>query len=128
MAACLNPTLVPHPASKRLTKPASRTVAHVLQFKGGEAEFVPTKLMTRLTYTLDEARLAAQSGPEWLLASACLPSNWNALVQCRPTCPMSAGMPATVATAWRSPHMLCVRCPPFLLLLLLAVDERQLQG
>ena len=24
------------------------------QFKGGEAEFVPTKLMTRLTYTLDE--------------------------------------------------------------------------
>lgn len=25
-----------------------------MQFKGGEAEFVPTKLMTRLTYTLDE--------------------------------------------------------------------------
>lgn len=26
-----------------------------MQFKGGETEFVPTKLMTRLTYTLDEA-------------------------------------------------------------------------
>jgi photosystem II oxygen-evolving enhancer protein 1 len=28
----------------------------LMQFKGGDAEFVPTKLMTRLTYTLDEVR------------------------------------------------------------------------
>ena len=37
--------------------PACRcpTALHESQFKGGDAEFVPTKLMTRLTYTLDEA-------------------------------------------------------------------------
>jgi photosystem II oxygen-evolving enhancer protein 1 len=35
-------------------EPTSFTVKEESQFKGGETEFVATKLMTRLTYTLDE--------------------------------------------------------------------------
>jgi len=35
-------------------EPTSFTVKEEAQFKGGESEFVKTKLMTRLTYTLDE--------------------------------------------------------------------------
>ena len=35
-------------------EPTSFTVKEESAFKGGEAEFVKTKLMTRLTYTLDE--------------------------------------------------------------------------
>lgn len=34
-------------------EPTSFTVKEESQFKGGEEEFVRTKLMTRLTYTLD---------------------------------------------------------------------------
>lgn len=34
-------------------EPTSFTVKEESQFKGGESEFVRTKLMTRLTYTLD---------------------------------------------------------------------------
>lgn len=34
-------------------EPTSFTVKEESQFKGGETEFVKTKLMTRLTYTLD---------------------------------------------------------------------------
>lgn len=37
-------------------EPTSFTVKEDSQFKGGETEFVKTKLMTRLTYTLDEVR------------------------------------------------------------------------
>jgi photosystem II oxygen-evolving enhancer protein 1 len=39
---------------KMCLEPTSFTVKEESQFKGGEDEFVPTKLMTRLTYTLDE--------------------------------------------------------------------------
>jgi photosystem II oxygen-evolving enhancer protein 1 len=39
-------------------EPTSFKVKEESQFKGGEAEFAPTKLMTRLTYTLDEVRRA----------------------------------------------------------------------
>jgi len=46
------------PGSYKLGKfcmePTSFTVKEESQFKGGDAEFVTTKLMTRLTYTLDE--------------------------------------------------------------------------
>jgi len=46
------------PGSYKLEKfcmePTSFTVKEESQFKGGDAQFVPTKLMTRLTYTLDE--------------------------------------------------------------------------
>jgi photosystem II oxygen-evolving enhancer protein 1 len=35
-------------------EPTSFTVKEESQFKGGDSEFVPTKLVTRLTYTLDE--------------------------------------------------------------------------
>jgi hypothetical protein len=35
-------------------EPTSFTVKEESQFKGGETEFVKTKLMTRLTYTLDQ--------------------------------------------------------------------------
>lgn len=35
-------------------EPTSFTVKEDSQFKGGDTEFVKTKLMTRLTYTLDE--------------------------------------------------------------------------
>jgi photosystem II oxygen-evolving enhancer protein 1 len=35
-------------------EPTSFTVKEDSQFKGGETEFVKTKLMTRLTYTLDQ--------------------------------------------------------------------------
>jgi photosystem II oxygen-evolving enhancer protein 1 len=37
-------------------EPTSFTVKEESAFKGGDDEFVPTKLMTRLTYTLDEVR------------------------------------------------------------------------
>jgi photosystem II oxygen-evolving enhancer protein 1 len=40
--------------SKFCMEPTSFTVKEESQFKGGETEFVATKLMTRLTYTLDE--------------------------------------------------------------------------
>jgi len=40
--------------NKLCLEPTSFTVKEESQFKGGEAEFTPTKLMTRLTYTLDE--------------------------------------------------------------------------
>eukprot|EP00887_Chlorella_sp_A99_P001572 scaffold8.g1572.t1 len=46
------------PGSYKLQKfclePTSFTVKEESQFKGGESDFVKTKLMTRLTYTLDE--------------------------------------------------------------------------
>ena len=42
--------------SKFCLEPTSFTVKEESQFKGGEPEFVKTKLMTRLTYTLDEVR------------------------------------------------------------------------
>ncbi len=37
-------------------EPTSFTVKEESQFKGGETEFVKTKLMTRLTYTLDQVK------------------------------------------------------------------------
>jgi photosystem II oxygen-evolving enhancer protein 1 len=40
--------------AKFCLEPTSFTVKDESQFKGGESEFVNTKLMTRLTYTLDE--------------------------------------------------------------------------
>ncbi|KAK9813240.1 hypothetical protein WJX72_011298 [[Myrmecia] bisecta] len=40
--------------NKFCMEPTSFTVKEESQFKGGETEFVKTKLMTRLTYTLDE--------------------------------------------------------------------------
>eukprot|EP01026_Neomeris_dumetosa_P059025 TRINITY_DN550_c0_g1_i11.p1 TRINITY_DN550_c0_g1~~TRINITY_DN550_c0_g1_i11.p1 ORF type:complete len:303 (+),score=36.42 TRINITY_DN550_c0_g1_i11:158-1066(+) len=40
--------------SKFCMEPTSFTVKEESQFKGGESEFVNTKLMTRLTYTLDD--------------------------------------------------------------------------
>lgn len=41
---------------KMCMEPTSFTVKEDSQFKGGDTEFVKTKLMTRLTYTLDEVR------------------------------------------------------------------------
>ncbi len=38
-------------------EPTSFKVKEESQFKGGDADFAPTKLMTRLTYTLDEVRI-----------------------------------------------------------------------
>ncbi len=38
---------------KMCLEPTSFTVKEDSQFKGGDSEFVKTKLMTRLTYTLD---------------------------------------------------------------------------
>lgn len=54
-----DPAVVKLPAGKyKITKlclePTSFTVKDESQFKGGATEFVGTKLMTRLTYTLDE--------------------------------------------------------------------------
>jgi hypothetical protein len=45
-------------------EPTSFTVKEESQFKGGETEFVKTKLMTRLTYTLDQVRLVS-GGTGW---------------------------------------------------------------
>lgn len=42
--------------NKLCLEPTSFTVKEESQFKGGDSDFVPTKLMTRLTYTLDEVR------------------------------------------------------------------------
>lgn len=38
-------------------EPTSFTVKEESQFKGGDTDFVKTKLMTRLTYTLDEVSM-----------------------------------------------------------------------
>lgn len=45
-----------HRFDKFCMEPTSFTVKEESQFKGGETEFVKTKLMTRLTYTLDQVR------------------------------------------------------------------------
>ena len=45
--------------NKFCLEPTSFTVKEESQFKGGDTEFVKTKLMTRLTYTLDEVRPGA---------------------------------------------------------------------
>lgn len=42
---------------KLCLEPTSFTVKEESQFKGQESDFTPTKLMTRLTYTLDEVRV-----------------------------------------------------------------------
>ncbi|GIL42419.1 hypothetical protein Vafri_395 [Volvox africanus] len=44
-------------------EPTSFTVKEESQFKGGESEFVKTKLMTRLTYTLDAMSGTLKVGP-----------------------------------------------------------------
>eukprot|EP01025_Chloroclados_australasicus_P041509 TRINITY_DN439_c0_g1_i1.p1 TRINITY_DN439_c0_g1~~TRINITY_DN439_c0_g1_i1.p1 ORF type:complete len:409 (-),score=46.35 TRINITY_DN439_c0_g1_i1:50-1150(-) len=44
-------------------EPTKFTVKEESQFKGGEAEFVPTKLVTRLTYTLDQMSGTLTIGP-----------------------------------------------------------------
>eukprot|EP00898_Chlorokybus_atmophyticus_P007890 jgi/Chlat1/8101/Chrsp75S07553 len=49
---------------KMCLEPTSFTVKDESPFKGGEPEFVKTKLMTRLTYTLDEIDGDAQVGPD----------------------------------------------------------------
>ena len=49
--------------NKFCLEPTSFTVKEESQFKGGDTEFVKTKLMTRLTYTLDEVRPGAQWRP-----------------------------------------------------------------
>jgi Manganese-stabilising protein / photosystem II polypeptide len=46
--------------NKLCLEPTSFTVKEESQFKGSESDFVPTKLMTRLTYTLDEVRTVQQ--------------------------------------------------------------------
>lgn len=43
--------------AKFCLEPTEFTVKEESQFKGGATEFVPTKLMTRLTYTLDGVSL-----------------------------------------------------------------------
>lgn len=40
--------------NKLCLEPTSFTVKEESQFKGGDSDFTPTKLMTRLTYSLDE--------------------------------------------------------------------------
>lgn len=47
--------------NKLCLEPTSFTVKEESQFKGSESDFVPTKLMTRLTYTLDEVRLCRKA-------------------------------------------------------------------
>lgn len=49
--------------NKLCLEPTSFTVKEESQFKGGEAEFTPTKLMTRLTYTLDEVPSSTHAPP-----------------------------------------------------------------
>lgn len=50
------PALLSCRFQKMCMEPTSFTVKEESQFKGGDTEFVKTKLMTRLTYTLDEVR------------------------------------------------------------------------
>lgn len=42
-------------------EPTRFTVKEESQFKSGDSEFVAVKLMTRLTYTLDQVRLSLSS-------------------------------------------------------------------
>lgn len=49
--------------NKFCLEPTSFTVKEESQFKGSDTEFVKTKLMTRLTYTLDEVRPGAHWRP-----------------------------------------------------------------
>lgn len=59
--------------SKFCLEPTSFTVKEESQFKGGEPEFVKTKLMTRLTYTLDEVRNVVFSRQALYLAIGTFP-------------------------------------------------------
>ena len=43
-------------------EPTAFTVKDDSPFKGGKSEFVPTKTMTRLTYTLDDVRRRGGKG------------------------------------------------------------------
>ena len=54
--------------NKFCLEPTSFTVKEESQFKGGDTEFVKTKLMTRLTYTLDEVRPGDRCAPRCLRA------------------------------------------------------------
>jgi photosystem II oxygen-evolving enhancer protein 1 len=53
---------------KMCLEPTSFTVKEESQFKGGAEEFVPTKLMTRLTYTLDEISGSLKVGSDGSLS------------------------------------------------------------
>ena len=49
----------PGPSPPPMSRPSCTSLSFLglcfcFQFKGGDSDFVPTKLMTRLTYTLDE--------------------------------------------------------------------------
>lgn len=56
-AACVFSRLFSCRFQKMCMEPTSFTVKEDSQFKGGDTDFVKTKLMTRLTYTLDEVRV-----------------------------------------------------------------------
>lgn len=58
--------------SKFCLEPTSFTVKEESQFKGGEPEFVKTKLMTRLTYTLDEVSSELIASPVLVKCAACM--------------------------------------------------------
>jgi hypothetical protein len=66
------PLPLPHPASA------------CLQFKGGDSDFVATRLMTRLTYTLDEVSRAMTAANCAGQCSACCYRRVSCLLLCAP--------------------------------------------
>jgi photosystem II oxygen-evolving enhancer protein 1 len=59
-------------------EPTSFTVKEDSQFKGGDTDFVATKLMTRLTYTLDEVGGLWPCGGGWWVGGGVLTGNVEA--------------------------------------------------
>jgi len=53
-------------------EPTTITVKEDSQFKGGDTNFVSTKLMTRLTYTLDGVSRGIACVPPSVIDAACL--------------------------------------------------------
>ena len=106
--------------SKFCLEPTSFTVKEESQFKNSEPEFVKTKLMTRLTYTLDEVRerlegLRCPSHHPWMAAPQAhhLAGFHYPCMHGRPGTPMSglcnASLPCTLVLPMHRKHRAATR-------------------
>lgn len=87
---------------KLCLEPTSFTVKEESQFKGQESDFTPTKLMTRLTYTLDEVRVMDASYMCYSADLHLLTHNFWSVTAPNASACLPAHAIAAVVLAWRS--------------------------